>query len=92
MRDEEFIEMEQKRMPYSKPLYKLKATDFIPIVGWINYDKRTLKNLESIEDEQKRTYRNECLKRHDVLNAYNTGIGVIIGSGIGIEVAVLLSK
>jgi len=92
MRDEEFIELEERRMHYSKPVYKLKAADFIPLIGWVNYDKRTLKNLESIEDEQKRTYRNECLKRHDVLNAYNTGIGVIIGSGIGIEVAVLLSK
>jgi hypothetical protein len=83
MRDEEIIELEEKMHPYSKPkqVYKLRATDFIPIVGLKNHVKRCgteLSNPEISFDD----YAPKCFIRDFALTLYNMSIVCCAGYGI----------
>ena len=46
MRDEEHIELAQKEQSVTKPIYKLRALDFIPIVGYVNHYGRCLNKVK----------------------------------------------
>ena len=71
MRDEEYIEMKIKedRKKIGED-YKLKLSDFIPIVGVINHLERYSKQVEEKPEMENSCYK-KYLTRGIALTAYN---------------------
>lgn len=75
MNDEEYINMRLKEgRQTEKPVYKLRASDFIPIVGMINRIERQYSEKEQPGlDNEKYFIRNAALTAYNF--AFLTGLG-----------------